>query len=638
MITISVCGEEQPIQLAAHELCDTLCAMGLSACLAEQGGIRLCLFEALGLVPVGKNPSLDDEIAIAVAHEQGYIAGANPRSVLIAAYRFLSECGARYVRPGKDGTYLPQITALPDVSLRELADMRYRAICLEGAVSQEHVMNMIEWMPKHGFNAYFIQFRDGFTFYDRWYSHIGSTVKPPQPISRETAMAYTMAARRAIKMRGMQFHAVGHGWACEPFGVRNDGWDPVEESTLPKEYLSICAQLNGRRGLWEKMPLCTQLCYSRPDVRRKMVDAAVSYIRENPDVDYLCYDLSDGYRNSCECEECRRLPLSDYYWMILNELDERLTAEGLDTKIVWEIYSDLLYPPMKTRLKNPGRFVLMFCPTGRAYSRHLPDGFPVTEIPPYQVNGVYDTCMEDSLAYLYHNKKLFDGDIFCFDYHLMYNHFMDATKENLARVIYEDIQRYDAFPFSGLMSCQLQRMALPTALPMVVMGKTLWKRSTPYEDIRRELYAAAFGEADLGAVTDYLVALSDCINVGVLKDDRRPADEVIALMERAIRLIEDFRPTIERHLSEGDPCRASSWRQLLPHGEIYTMIARSCIAELTEGREAAAAWRKQAAQYVWEHEDELQDVVDGHFFDDIISTRCRIDLGDGSGVDGLVPV
>ena len=332
------------------------------------------------------------------------------------------------------------------------------------------------------------------------------------------------------------------------------------------------------------------------------------------------------------------MPLSDYYWMILNELDERLTAEGLDTKIVWEIYSDLLYPPMKTRLKNPGRFVLMFCPTGRAYSRHLPDGFPVTEIPPYQVNGVYDTCMEDSLAYLYHNKKLFDGDIFCFDYHLMYNHFMDASKENLARVIYEDIQRYDAFPFFGLMSCQLQRMALPTALPMVVMGKTLWKRSIPYEDIRRELYAAAFGEADLDAVTDYLVALSDCINVGVLKDDRRPADEVIALMERAIHLIEEFRPTIERHLSEGDPCRASSWCQLLPHGEIYTMVARSCIAELTEGKEAAAAWRKQAAQYVWEHEDELVDVLDGHFFDDIISSRCRIDLGDGSGVDGLVPV
>ena len=46
--------------------------------------------------------------------------------------------------------------------------------------------------------------------------------------------------------------------------------------------------------------------------------------------------------------------------------DEELTKEGLDTKIMGLSYVELLWPPIKERLKNPDRFGIMFCPITRS--------------------------------------------------------------------------------------------------------------------------------------------------------------------------------------------------------------------------------------------------------------------------------
>ena len=45
----------------------------------------------------------DDAIAVDVQEARGTIAGANPRSVLLGVYRFLTEVGCRWVRPGAEG-------------------------------------------------------------------------------------------------------------------------------------------------------------------------------------------------------------------------------------------------------------------------------------------------------------------------------------------------------------------------------------------------------------------------------------------------------------------------------------------------------------------------------------------------------
>ena len=48
------------------------------------------------------DPVLDDVLDIGIEGGQGFIAGSNPRSVLMGVYRFLRFAGCRFIRPGND--------------------------------------------------------------------------------------------------------------------------------------------------------------------------------------------------------------------------------------------------------------------------------------------------------------------------------------------------------------------------------------------------------------------------------------------------------------------------------------------------------------------------------------------------------
>ena len=94
----------------------------------------------------------------------------------------------------------------------------------------------------------------------------------------------------------------------------------------------------------------------------------VEYCKNHPSVDYLHFWLADEALNQCECEKCAEKRPSDYYVDMLNMLDEKLSLAGIDTKIVFLIYVDLLFAPEKEKIKNPDRFTLMFAPINRWYS------------------------------------------------------------------------------------------------------------------------------------------------------------------------------------------------------------------------------------------------------------------------------
>ena len=76
-------------------------------------------------------------------------------------------------------------------------------------------------------------------------------------------------------------------------------------------------------------------------------------------MDLLHVWLADGTNNQCECADCAKHLPSDLYVLLLNELDEKFTAAGIDTKIVFLIYVDLLWPPKEYVIKNRDRFLIM---------------------------------------------------------------------------------------------------------------------------------------------------------------------------------------------------------------------------------------------------------------------------------------
>lgn len=168
MSNITLLYNDPVLQFAAEELKRGFLQMGIAE---GSYSISLGLFSDLNLAFSGKDPLLDDEIAISIQGGRGYLAGSNPRSVLYAVYRYLETCGVCYLRPGANGTRYPSRQSLVDAQWQETASTRHRSICIEGACSLSNVLDMVDWMPKLGFNSYYIQFRDAFIFFDRWYSH-----------------------------------------------------------------------------------------------------------------------------------------------------------------------------------------------------------------------------------------------------------------------------------------------------------------------------------------------------------------------------------------------------------------------------------------------------------------------------------
>ena len=71
---------------------------------------------------------------------------------------------------------------------------------------------------------------------------------------------------------------------------------------------------------------------------------------------------------------------SDWYMMIMNEVDEKLEAAGLDTRIVFISYVDTLWGPEKFAIKNPKRFSLLYAPISRSYCSSFNENSVVIDI------------------------------------------------------------------------------------------------------------------------------------------------------------------------------------------------------------------------------------------------------------------
>ncbi|MHB9038215.1 MAG: DUF4838 domain-containing protein, partial [Armatimonadota bacterium] len=428
-----------------------------------QDGIRVGLMASFPDIQAPKvaDPKWDDAIYIDVKKGRGCVTGNNPRSVLIAVYRYLREQGCRWVRPGPDGEYIPRKAVLSPVKVVETPSYRHRGVCLEGAASLEHARDMIDWLPKNGFNAYFTQFRESYTHYNRWYAHEKNPLMESKPTTVEQARVYTANVVEEIEKRGLIYHAVGHGWTSEALGIGGLGWMSFE-GKLPDGVQQYFAQLNGKRDFFY-WPISTNLCYSNPKARQLVTDEIAKYAQEHPKIDILHFWLADGENNQCECENCQQMRPADWYVKMLNELDEKLTAKGVPTRIVFLVYNDLLWPPEKEKIKNPDRFILMFAPITRTFNETFASVSGEPELSLYVRNKLqFPSEVKSNVKFLKAWQRAFNGDSFDFDYHLVFDHISDPCDTALARTISLDMKGLKDIGLDGFMSCQVQRVFYPT--------------------------------------------------------------------------------------------------------------------------------------------------------------------------------
>ena len=183
--------------------------------------------------------------------------------------------------------------------------------------------------------------------------------------------------------------------------------------------------------------------------------------------------------------------------------------------------------------------------------------------------------------------------------------------------------------FNGCISDQTHRMYMPTALPLITMGNTLFDKDTDFAKLKDDYFASAFGK-DGFKVRDFLDALSPLLSpsnfrvggkggmeeAGVGFGDSKDAPFInnTFVAERADKipaLIDSFEDVVGDNVKASfDPAQRLSWMYLelfLPiaryHGEILKAAA---IGDL----DSAKAILDRSRDYISENELRFHGVFD----------------------------
>ncbi len=580
---------------------------------AKYGGILVGLMQDFGFDTSDvEDPKLDDIIYIYMGKNEGIISGSNPRSVLLAVYEYLRQQGCRFLMPGVDGEYVPIVKEMKPIRHRFVPSCRYRGWCNEGAEVQYDMVEAIDFAPKVGMNVFMLEFRIPTSYYNRHYNHLhNEEAREPEPISLDTILQYKRHTEAEIAKRGLQFHDIGHGWSGDPFGidtsVRYDAKNPTRnDGALTEEQRGYLAEVNGRRGLVGDVPNYTNFCMSNAQARKKVVDYAVQHAKKTGHADYIHFWLGDANNNHCECESCRKKTPSDWYVILLNELDEALTAEKLSTRIVFISYVDTVWAPLEEKIKNQDRFSCLLAPISRSYTESLPKESGKVDLRPFDLNkNALPKNLEESFAYFDEWRKMWKGANLAYEYHFWTHQYRDLSGLAISKIINEDVKAYKDRDINGIIEDGSQRSFFPNGFAFYVYARTLYDTSLSYEALRDEYFSAAYGE-DFMKFYNYLERLRDAAPAayfeGEMSSDREIGlyynPEQAEKFLEAEKIIDEGIALVKEHYNSPVRLHTVSTRLLGQHAEYCKYLVKAGrLKALGMDKEAKAVYEEMRLDF-----------------------------------------
>jgi hypothetical protein len=528
----------------------------------------------------------DDGYAVKQEGDNLLIAGCNGRSVLFGVYAYFEMLGARWVRPGPRGELLPKLDGLPSepLELTGAASYRHRGVCIEGAPSLEHALAMVDWMAKRRMNSFFLQFRNSGTFWQRWYTHPDNPYfGQAEALSDADVEAFDEKVIAEVKRRGLLLHRVGHGWTAAALGLPHDGWGTTDQDVAPDKRRWL-AKVDGRRQLFHRTPINTELCYSHKPAFEAFVREVMTYAEAHPEADVLHVWLSDAMNNKCECPHCAPLSPADWYARLVNTLSERLYELDPQRRFVFLSYFESWWAPEQVDIAaERGNAILMFAPISRCYRHRLADErcadgsklerppLNATEMP--RGNRTFVRLLEKW-------KRAYTGDSFLFDYHLWSGLHVQATDLALARIVHDDVRVLKKLGLNGIVSCQALRSFWPTGLAMAALAETAWNRKLRWRDVKQAHLRAAYGE-HAAWVNDYLAGLESLL-LGAARHgfERMESRTPKRLREIEAYLIDNHVEIIARADRTSEPVHRESLQILVHHNQFLLMRCQILLGKL----------------------------------------------------------
>ena len=565
-------------------------------------GFRLGLMEDHSLANDVADPVQDDLVYIDTDTQGGILAGSNTRSVLFAVYRFLRLNGCRFFAPGVDGEFIPRrdITAQ---KYRKVADHRLRAHTIEGRPSMQNVLAYLDYHAKQELNA-FAPYTP-FVYMARWYLHEELQAnREPEPVDAETVEQWHRALESEAIKRGLMLLGGSHETVPQVLGI-----DPLERELyrsgqkLPTEEMkSKMAMLNGVRDLFHKDPFNTNFCMSRADLRSKYVDVVVETIKKNRHLTRFACSLADLPRNHCECPECQKLYPTDFQVMMMNELDERLTAEGIDIRIAFSTYVDQQFAPSVERIKNPSRFMLTYPPISRTYAASLNENSVFPEVVPYKRNAWKSPrSVEEGMAYFRKWQEIFPGDCSTYEYHFWVHQYRDPSLMAMSRRVYEDVRSMKLFRMSGINQDGSNKSFFPHGFMSYIFAEVLVNRDVDYEALKKDYFSHAYGE-DWEKVVAYFEKMSELFDHAYMCGDKgidnthsiyyNPA--YVKNFEAVKELTKEGEAMSAAHKIMPTRMQTIHWRLMRYHAMWCVLIADAMIEKCQGNDQAAIAKWKEA--------------------------------------------
>ena len=584
-------------------------------------GFRLGLLEEFGLPNEAPDAQLDDIVHIETDEQGGILAGSNQRSVLFAVYRFLKENGCRFLFPGNDGEFIPRQQIEP-ISYHKMAAHRFRAHTTEGDPSLDQALKYIDYQTKNELNIYGLYQIEH--YHTRYYEHrYNDKNRQPEPISHELVEQWEALCQTELAKRGIPFFAGGHGWVAKTIGVDTKyRWEYRRgEMQLTDEQRARCAMMKGKRGFNPRSNDMTysNFCMSQPELRSRYADLIVEYAQSNPHISEISVALGDTSHNHCECPECQKKRPSDYLVMCLNEIDEKLTAKGLKTRLQLSGYVDCMFAPETERIRNPNRVTFKYTPISRNYNVSIDLDSPLPPLKEYIRNAWERPTRTEE--YYVHIKQWMEQNpevpVMCYEYHYWLHQYRDPGMMAIARRIYEDNRALKRMGMDGCIEDGSNRSFFPNGFVDWIYGASLLDDKLEFEDAVEDYFSHIYGK-DWEKARDYLEKMSAAFDHNYMCGQRSVdpdrgnyynPDHVKSL-EMVREIAAEGREIIKTHLAMPTRPQTVSWRLLLRHTEWCERFAEVMIEKCQGHDKYAMELFWQFAEDFGKYDYETEDYLD----------------------------